>query len=438
MSGETEAKMGRMAALGLLAAVLVSYVAAFGYTRWCLVGLARETVRIAYPIFATVFVCTVEFAARVMERKGPAWHWFWAACWLVLSASIGCWGFHPFPIGLWEVLVWHALAIYWVLARSGVLGEGRSGIMLPLDFFLGSYAGLANMPLRTRSVRRSITGLRGDVTAAGAKRLSGIVASLFIAAGVSLVAWALLASGDAKFASFTDRLGDFAFKVLDWIVEQISGITLVSFMISIPAGAWLFGLVGGNLRRGAPFVRRPAFDRFLGLLPRLPRAAAVTVPLSLLILYLVFFGVQAADFSVAVVAGEPMSARRACVFAVDGFWYLFWIMVLDFAILGALHYLCGNVSKEKRAIRILLAAFLVAGFAVGLLGGWKLWNYIQLGLTPRRLLSAWFLCVMMVWNALAFARLFVSFQAVRWAICTIGALFTLLCAIPVLKICVIT
>jgi hypothetical protein len=80
----------------------------------------------------------------------------------------------------------------------------------------------------------------------------------------------------------------------------------------------------------------------------------------------------------------------------------------------------------------------VAGFAVGLLGGWKLWNYIQLGLTPRRLLSAWFLCVMMVWNALAFARLFVPFQAVRWAICTIGALFSLLCAIPVLKICVIT
>ena len=97
---------------------------------------------------------------------------------------------------------------------------------------------------------------------------------------------------------------------------------------------------------------------------------------------------QAGEWFAAAPLG--LSAPDAAAFAVDGFWELQKILLLNFGVLAGVHFL-GRAPLPKA----LAAVFCGFGLAFAALAAGKLAVYVVLyGLTPRRVIAGWFLGVL--------------------------------------------
>ena len=84
-------------------------------------------------------------------------------------------------------------------------------------------------------------------------------------------------------------------------------------------------------------------------------------------------------------------------------------------------------DKPFRSLRLEFAALFFA-----LMAGAKLAVYAALyGLTPRRVLAGWFLCVLLVWSVLALVRQFRKIPAARIAVFTLAVSFAVLSCVNV-------
>ena len=142
-------------------------------------------------------------------------------------------------------------------------------------------------------------------------------------------------------------------------------------------------------------------------------------------LYGLFFALQLAEWLSASWSG--LSAAHAAAFAVEGFWELFRILLLNFTVLAVIHFL--SPRAPARPLVLLFCAF---GPAFALLNGAKLGAYVALyGLTPRRVLAGWFLLVLLVWSVLALVRQFRNIPAARIAVFTLAVSFAVLSCVNV-------
>lgn len=121
-------------------------------------------------------------------------------------------------------------------------------------------------------------------------------------------------------------------------------------------------------------------------------------------------------------AAPGLTAPEASAFAVDGFWELLRIQLLDIAVLAGVHFLA------KRPLpKVLAALFCGFGVAFALLAGAKLAAYIRLfGFTPRRVAAGWFLTVLLVWGVLLLVRVFKPIPAARIGIAVLAVSFVVL------------
>ena len=140
-----------------------SYPLAYFYLRCILFGEVGRYRGWAMTAFAVVFLLAVEAAARVCRRTAARETPLWAACWLALSVTLAVPG-HFYFLGLVQELAWHLLAIWCVLARFGMLAQGHTGVLAPLDALVGCFtlpfgsffarAGTVFSALRGLAVRR--------------------------------------------------------------------------------------------------------------------------------------------------------------------------------------------------------------------------------------------------------------------------------------------
>ena len=399
-------------------AAAASYPLAYLYTRGILLynGFAGWQV----PAFAAACIAAVEVLARALGRRHAPEAGLWAACWFTLSAALWAYGEQPALAG-WQVLVWHLFAVWYVLARCGMLAQGHSGSLC----FLDALAGLITLPFG--SFFKRIGAL-----AAGARALlhhrfrlrQAAVAALTAAVtlGLCAAAWPLLAAADANFAAVGRRL-------MQWMFGWVDGgsllQTVLAFVLSLPVGAWLYGLVAGSLQRQTPPCPADRFWARLRPLQKLPAVTANVAVGALCALYLLFFALQAAAWLAAAPLG--LTAPQAAGFAVDGFWELLRILLLDLAVLAAVRFL-GRAPLP----RALAALFCGCGLAFAGLAAAKLAVYIHLhGFTPRRVVAGWFLGVLAVWAVLLLVRVFRPIPAARIGIVVLAVSFTLLACVNV-------
>lgn len=398
-------------------AALASYPLAYLYTKEIL--LTGRFADWGMPVFAVLFVLGVDALARALHRAPAGETPLWAACYLALSVVMPLWGRQGGGLGSWQALAWHLFAIWYVLSRCNMLAAGHTGSL----FFLDGLAGCFTLPwpaflCRLRAVRQLLRGLRPRSGRAN-RRLPAVLGSGALALLLCAFAWQQLAAADRNFAAVAAALGrlvdlDFLFqngRLLSW---------LVYFLLSLPVGAWLYGLVAGSLRRETPPCPAALFWQKLAPCQRLPVFTVRLVLAALCAVYALFFGVQAAAF---LTAGRgPLSAPDAAAFAVDGFWELCRILLLNFTVLAAARFFAAGPLPRRLAA--LFAAF---GVAFALLDGAKLLAYIRLyGFTPRRVVAGWFLCVLLVWAVLVLLRLFRVIPTARLAIAVLAVSFTLL------------
>ena len=83
------------------------------------------------PVFAALFIVYVDCAARAAHRTAAKETPLWAVCWMALAAAYPLYGYQPGPLGDWQWPAWHLFAVWYVLARCGMLAQGQSAAAWP-------------------------------------------------------------------------------------------------------------------------------------------------------------------------------------------------------------------------------------------------------------------------------------------------------------------
>lgn len=215
----------------------------------------------------------------------------------------------------------------------------------------------------------------------------------------------------------------------DWWNRLLNNVRFIDRLMyilpSLPVGAWLYGLVGGSLRRKAPPTTAQQCAAVLENCRIVPRTTAVAAVMALCGVYALFFAVQAGEWLAAAPLG--LDAPDTAAFAVNGFWELLKILLLNFAVLAGIQFF-GRAPLPKA----LAAVFCGFGVAFAALAAGKLAVYVTLcALTPRRFTAAWCLFVLAVCAVLALVRVFRPIPAAKLAIFAAAVSFTLLCCVNV-------
>ena len=394
-------------------AVLASYPLAWLYVKKLLFLNLFEGFWLL--IFAVLFLAGVEVLARALHRPAGKETPLWAGGWLVLSVVMPLWGYQN-TLSDWQMLVWHLFAVWFVLARCGMLAQGYTGSLC----FLDALAGLLVLPFG--NFFRRIGTIAAGIASLGRHRVrlrqTGVAA---VTAALTLLlcgtAWGLLSAADPNFAAVGQQ-------VQRWLATLLDGPTVVEnlfvFLLSLPVGAWLYGLVAGALRRQTPPCTGDRFYAALEPLRVLPAVTANTVVGALCAIYGLFFILQALEWLAAAPLG--LTAPQASTFAVDGFWELLRILLLDFCVLAAVRFLGRHPLP-----RMLAALFCLFGIAFAALAGAKLAVYVRLyAFTPRRVVAGWFLCVLAVWAVLLLVRVFRVIPAARVGLAVLTVSFVIL------------
>ncbi len=203
------------------------------------------------------------------------------------------------------------------------------------------------------------TGLHGRIKVRKALRVLATAALTLALCGT---AWGLLAAADANFAA----LGQ---SVADWWNSLLNNIkyidTLMYILLSLPVGAWLYGLVFGALRRTEPPTTAAQCTAALEHARIVPRSTATVAVAALCGVYALFFAVQAGEWFAAAPLG--LSAPDAAAFAVDGFWQRQKILLLNFGVLAGVHFLGRRTAAQSagRGVLRLRAGVCRAGGGAG-------------------------------------------------------------------------
>lgn len=366
-------------------------------------------------LFAASFIVGVEALARVLHRSSARETPLWAGCWLVLSCVMPLWG-RQIVLEGWQILAWHLLAIWFVLARCGMLAQGYTGSLCFLDMLTGTLLlPFGNFFRRIRVLHAGLRGLGRHrlCLRQAAKLLVTIVITLLLCT----MAGSLLCAADANFAALGRRVSRWVALLLD---AHSLGENLLVLLLSLPVGAWLYGLVAGALRRSKPPCGAARFFALLEPVRMLPAVTANVAVGALCLLYGVFFALQLLEWLAAAPLG--LTAPQASTFAVEGFWELLRILLLNFCVLAGIRFWGRNPLP-----RALAALFCVFGIAFAALAGAKLVVYIRMfAFTPRRVVAGWFLCVLTVWAVLLFVRVFRAIPAARIGLVVLVVSFVLL------------
>ncbi len=399
-------------------AALGSYLLAWCYVKTFfefsdtgLFGLGWDT---GLLVFVLLFWFMAEWFCRLMGRpKAPAESRFWLFCLFAIALGRCLW--HSRSTGGWDVFLLHAAAAYWVVCRAGALADGRTGPLLPLDlgrtFFALPFGGFF---LRIRTLWQ---GLRGKKWG---RQAGVLLTTLVVVCPALLYAARQLAGADDLFAGQLRSILHWAEGLFGW---QGFGIVL----LSLPVGCYLYGLAAGALRKGAP---RQAAGRLRDAVQGWRVAPALAVGAGMgafCALYSLFFVLQA-RYLFGAFTGVLPQGFTASQYAVQGFWELCRVVLLNFGVLAVAARFSRSPLRSRPVLKFLALALMVSSGLFVAVAASKMALYVgRFGLTCSRLLASWFMVVLAVWVALAIGTLCRPFGAVRWGVLAAAGLFALLC-----------
>ena len=359
----------------------------------------------ALPAFAVCFVAAAEYLFRDIKR--PWESWVWLGCMLIAAGCIAWRGLHPYQYDSRYpeiinheyilsdkllLLILHAFSVYWLMSRSGRLTGGESGHLLPLDaLYAFVIIPFKNFFLRIRCVLFALKPKKQRRINAGA--VAAAVLAAFVVLVLLVMAMTQLSAADDTFSRLLDGLRDALTFDLDqeWFFR---------FLLSLPVGAYVFGLLAG-LGREKPEAMRQRGASVEAALPRLrivPEAVWLAALGVFSALYLVFFFVQGRYLFGAFTRTLPESFTVA-EYARQGFFELCRVMAINFTLFWLV---TRTARRESRPVRWMAAALLIESMLFAVIALSKLALYIScFGLTPLRIQSTWLVCVLLFGSACA-------------------------------------
>ena len=380
--------------------------------------------RILIAVFTLGYFALAEYLHRDAPHPRESFVWLGCAALLLCSVMFGrgrAWD-DPWGPGM-PFLFLHILAVWWALSRSGALLAGESGRLLPLDALHGFVVfPFEHFFLRLRTVGFTLSHLRGK-SSRGKPEGGALARTLVTAAaavGLLTLAAGLLMDADSGFAALLDSVaGRFRF---DWNAA-LWRRSFFRLLLSLPVGAYLYGLLGGTRRedKAALRARAEGVDKTLDALRGVSDSLWHALLFLFCLLYALFFSVQGRYLFGAFTRSLP-EGFVVSEYARQGFFELCKVMAVNFALLWLVSRTSKGGVRGRRTLSVLCLVLLAESLLLAVVAFSKLALYIScFGFTPRRLQSTWLVCVLafgtlcaawsLVKNARTF-RVFLYFGAV--------------------------
>lgn len=343
------------------------------------------------PAVAVGLIAATELLHWQVRRSWESWVWLGCFLAAILGTVLDAfryssvWDIHQ------KVLFVHIFAVWWILSRSGKLLEGKSGHLLPLDalngFILLPFGGFF---LRIRTLWWGLRQLRPTRERTSARRWGWLTLAAGLCLLLFIAATGLLMQADAGFSALLEGLAPLFRLRLDADVQ-------LNLLLSLPVGAWLFGLIDGARRQPVEKLetRRTKTAQLLAAIQKVPAGFWMGIVGVFSVLYLAFFILQGSYLFGAFTRTLP-EGFIVSEYARQGFFELCKVMALNFALLWLVTRMVSPETRQRKgflaACLLLLAESLL--FAVIALS--KLGLYIScFGFTPLRLQSSWLSCVLL-------------------------------------------
>ena len=416
-------------------AAIISYVVGFIYIKYmawsagiCDNDFWQGKYGLRMLIFAVIFiVCTELFAnltgvtyQSIKEKKNSVIEpIIYIACILLQSIGLAFWNFHDD----WEaaqLFFWHFTIIDYILARTGSLVAGRSGIMFIIDCFQGCVViPVSNMFLRVVAIFKREDKLDENGNVIPRKKISArtvatIAASSFVALIICLYAYVQLANASDTFEDVGTRFFEALNKFFTQDFWEYITENFVFFLTSIPVSWFLFCLLGGTLNTDKPYVTDERIEHETKGFHVLPSYSAYIIIGSVCLLYTLFLGASINDF-INHKGLFAATAHEASVRAVGSFWSLIRVVLLNFVILAGSCFFSQKALWDEKATRILATILFVFALGFAVLAACNLIGvYIMIfGITPRRIMSSWVVMNVIAWCILLIIRFYKKIPAAQ-------------------------
>ncbi len=400
--------------------LLASYVVGYLWVK-CMTSGFLPGRRWDFPVFTFLFFL---WAGWTLNKKCPASResWFWMGCTVLISLCIGfgrCRASEPLAF-----LALHGFAAYWVVCRAGLLTDRITGPMLPLDAVAaGILAPFGNFFLRIKTLSANLRQQLSEGHPVKWQSWAVSAAVLIIALPILILAASLLGQADAVFGAVWDKL-------TGWLKLELS-VDFLDFLfyliLSLPVGAYLWGLVGSCQERREAWFSGSRVRFQAEKLRKIPSAAIVVVLCGFVILYLLFFGVQAGHLFGAFYGNVPGSLTAA-QYAREGFFQLCAVMSINFGLLAFAARCSQVLLRQHGFLKSFSMVLLIQSLLLATTAAARLWLYItRFGFTPKRLLGSWAVIVLAVGCVLAMADILHPRKVIGKWILFAAAAFSLLC-----------
>ena len=297
---------------------------------------------------------------------------------------------------VWEdyqkLLFIHGFLLYWILSFSDRLSKGESSSLLLLDAvnvlfivpFRNYFCRIRTIgaAFRDGAVSRKQTEEGGGEVK---KRRNAVLWTLLAAAAAGIlfpIAVALLSKADQNFADLVQNISQ-VFGDWKW------GRHIGYFFMSLPVGAYVYGVLGGFRRTPAQRIRERgnAFARGLEKLRQVPPAAWAVLVMLFSAVYTVFFVLQwnwVIDAFRGICPADPRTYARESFFA------LLWVSLINFLLLGITHNSARDLQKKSIVLTGAKILLLLDNMVFCVISFSKICLYIMVhGFTPLRLQSSW-------------------------------------------------
>lgn len=361
--------------------VIISFFAAYWYCNF--IGFD--------PFHDWQFCAVVLILAGITEvmnrgKIAPKESYVWLGCYLLCAVSAF------FALGrVWDsdqkMLFIHIFFVWWVLCRSGALLENQSGHLLPADAVNGFVRiPFGNFFLRIRMLACLFKSRKKDN---GKPQKRWMILAAVFCLVLFVLATSLLMRADDGFASLLDGFIEI-FKI------DFDKFDVLIFILSLPVGAWLFGLMGGSARfsRTEADRQRDGVYAFLEKIRRVPATFWIAAVLLFSALYIVFFILQGSYLFGAFTRTLP-EGFIVSEYARQGFFELCKVMTVNFSVLWLVTRMADDSAKNNKAFLAACTVLLAESMLFAVIAFSKLALYIScFGFTPLRLQSTWLVCVL--------------------------------------------
>lgn len=373
--------------------------------------------RVDFAIFLVAVIALTVFLFFREKHRFESMIWF--AC------LVGCGVSVVFDLGqVWEdyqkMLFTHGFLFYWIISFSGRFSEGRSGRLILLD----AVNVLCIVPMKRYfyRIRTMIAALRDGFSGKEKANKGAILwALLAIAAAAVLlpVSISLLTVADRNFAilmtDFFDLFGE------HW------GRYIGYFFLSLPAAAYIYGVLGGFFRETVPQIQNRG-SLFLYGIRKLRKVTPIVWSILLLIfsaVYVVFFVVQRQSLFDAFNGICPNDPRT---YVRESFFALCKVSVVNFVLLCITHNSARDFGQKNRLLTVMKVLLLVCNMVFCVIAASRIVLYIKTwDFTPLRLQSSWLVLTLFLGCIAAVIAVLFEKRTMRaWMIAAAGTL-TALC-----------